>query len=122
MWRRPVAHGALRGRTLPAYPEQEMVVAEGMGPAGGAAARDTSSHRRGRQAPGGGSAPDVGRWQRVLLEQGQRRGSCGCVNPPNAGKQLTRSATAEKCPHGDDGWGEFARSVDPAAEQRQGRP
>ena len=41
--------------------EQEMVVAEGVGHAGGSAARDTSSHRRGRQAPGRGSAPDVGR-------------------------------------------------------------
>src|ERR1700716_2771876 len=37
-------------------------------------------------------------------------------------KEITRSAPAEKCPHGDDGWGEFARSVDPAADQRQGRP
>src|SRR5438105_12067001 len=25
-------------------------------------------------------------------------------------KEITRSAPAEKCPHGDDGWGEFARS------------
>src|SRR4051812_38411309 len=33
-----------------------------------------------------------------------------------------RSAPAEECPHGDDGWGEFARSADPAADQRQGRP
>src|SRR5437879_6177551 len=39
-----------------------------------------------------------------------------------AGKEITRSAPAEKCPHGDDGWGEFARSVDLAADQRQGRP
>ena len=45
-----------------AYPQQEMVVAEGVGHAGGPAARDASSHRRGRQAPGRGSAPDVGRW------------------------------------------------------------
>src|SRR5438094_10419264 len=30
MWRRPAAHDALRGRTFTAYPEQEMVVAEGM--------------------------------------------------------------------------------------------
>src|ERR1700676_816944 len=39
-----------------------------------------------------------------------------------AGKEITRSAPAEKCPHGDDGWGEFVRSADPAADQRQGRP
>ena len=45
-----------------AYPQREMVVAEGVGRAGGSAARDASSDRRGRQAPGRGSAPDVGRW------------------------------------------------------------
>src|SRR5258707_14411020 len=39
-----------------------------------------------------------------------------------AGKEITRSAPAEKCPHGDDGWGEFVRSLDPATDQRQGRP
>jgi hypothetical protein len=38
------------------------------------------------------------------------------------GKEITRSAPAERCPHGDDGWGEFVRSADPAADQRQGRP
>ena len=27
-------------------------------------------------------------------------------------KEITRSASAEKCPHGDDGWGEFVRSLD----------
>ena len=48
--------------------------------ASGSAARDTSSHRRGRQAPGRGSAPDVGRWQRVPLEEGQHRRSYGCLN------------------------------------------
>jgi transposase len=53
---------------------------EGMGHAGGLAARAASSHRRGRQAPGRGSAPDVGRRQRVPLEQGQRRRFCGCLN------------------------------------------
>ena len=37
-------------------------------------------------------------------------------------RRITRSAPAAKCPHGDDGWGEFARSADPAADQRQGRP
>src|ERR1700732_755447 len=52
----------LRGRAVPAHPQREMVVAEGVGPAGGSAARDPSSHRRGRQAPGRGSAPDVDRW------------------------------------------------------------
>jgi hypothetical protein len=31
----------------------------------------TSSDRRGRQTSGRGSAPDVGRWSRVPLEQGQ---------------------------------------------------
>ena len=44
------------------HPEQEMVVAEGVGHPGGAAARDASSHWRGRQAPGRGPAQDVGRW------------------------------------------------------------
>src|SRR5215469_9417376 len=43
----------------------------------------------------------------------------------NAGKppsrRSTRSASAEKCPHGDDGWGEFVMSADPAANLRQGR-
>jgi transposase len=33
---------------LTAYPQREMVVAEGVGPAGSSAARDPSSHRRGR--------------------------------------------------------------------------
>ncbi len=56
------AHDALRGRALTAYSQREMVVAEGVGHPGGSAARDTSSHRRGRQAPSRGSAPDVGRW------------------------------------------------------------
>ena len=36
-------------------------------------------------------------------------------------KEITRSAPAEKRPHGDDGWGEFVRSPDPAAEKRRGR-
>jgi hypothetical protein len=62
MWRRSAAHDALRGRTFTAYSEQEMVVAESMGHAGGSATRDASSHRRGRQASGRGSSPDVGRW------------------------------------------------------------
>src|ERR1700687_4708971 len=44
MWRRPAAHDALRGRTFTAYPEQEMVVAEGVGHTGGSAARAPSSH------------------------------------------------------------------------------
>jgi hypothetical protein len=30
--------------------------------------------------------------------------------------RITRSASAEKCPHGDDGWGEFVMSADPAAD------
>src|ERR1700674_2498141 len=99
MWRRPAAHDALRGRTLTAYPEQEMVVAEGVGHAGGSAARDTSSHRRGRQALGRGSAPDVGRWERVPLEEGQRRGYCGCLNwrRRENGTEITPSAPAERC-------------------------
>src|SRR5229473_834105 len=80
MWRRPAANDALRGRTVNAYSQQEMVVAEGVGHASGSAARDTSSRRRGRQAPGRGAAPNVGRWQRVPLEQGQRRRPCGCLN------------------------------------------
>src|ERR1700730_17193557 len=79
MWEGPAAHRALRGRTFTAYPEQEMVVAEGVGYAGGSTARDTPGHRRGRLAPGRGSAPDVGRWKRVPLEQGQRPRSCGCL-------------------------------------------
>src|SRR5215831_615769 len=44
----------------------------------------------------------------------------------NAGKlpsrRSTRSASAEKCPHGDDGWGEFVAPADPAANLRQRRP
>jgi len=40
---------------------QRVVVVEGVGHTGGSAARAASSHRRGRQAPGRGSAPDVGR-------------------------------------------------------------
>ena len=44
--------------------------------------------------------------------------SYGCLNPrrktrKNAVTEITRSAPAEKCPHGDDGWGEFVRSPDP---------
>src|ERR1700730_15432758 len=38
-----------------------------------------------------------------------------------AGKQITRSAPAEKCPHGDDGCGEFVLTADLAARQRQKR-
>jgi transposase len=89
MRRRPAAHDALRGRTGTARPQWEMVVAEGMGHAGGSAAWAPSSHRRGRQAPGRRSAPYVGRWQRVPLEQGRRRGSCGCLSQDN-------------CRHGDN--------------------
>src|SRR5712691_10542062 len=63
MWRRPAAHDALRGRTFDAYPEQEMVVAEGVGHAGGPAARDTSSHRRGRQAPSLNNSPPESGWR-----------------------------------------------------------
>jgi hypothetical protein len=33
-----------------------------------------------------------------------------------AGKEITRSAPAERCPHGDDGWGEFVMTADPAAD------
>jgi hypothetical protein len=50
MWRRPATHDALRGRTFTAYPEQEMVVAEGAGRASRSATRDASGDRRGRQA------------------------------------------------------------------------
>jgi hypothetical protein len=39
-----------------------------------------------------------------------------------AGKEITRSAPAEKCPHGDDGWGEFVMAAAPAADQRQRAP
>jgi hypothetical protein len=49
----------------------------------------TSSDRRGRQTSGRGSAPDVGRWSRVPLEQGQCRGSYGCLN--------RRRRTQENC-------------------------
>jgi transposase len=31
-------------------------------------------------------APDVGRWHPVPLEEGQCRGSCGCLNPENPGR------------------------------------
>jgi hypothetical protein len=49
-------------KTLAAQEQRmrEMVVAEGVRPAGGSTARDPSSHRRGRPAPGHGSAPDSG--------------------------------------------------------------
>ena len=36
-------------------------------------------------------------------------------NQETAFKEITRSAPAEKRPHGDDGWGEFVRSLAPAA-------
>ena len=62
MWRRPAAHHALRGGACIAYSQREMVMAEGMGRASGPATRDASSDRRGRQASGCRSAPDVGRW------------------------------------------------------------
>jgi transposase len=62
MWRCPAANDALRGRTGAARPQWQMVVAEGVGRAGGSAAWATPSHRRGRQALSGGSAPNVGRW------------------------------------------------------------
>src|SRR6516225_6840859 len=97
-----------------------MVVAEGMGRASGPATRDASSDRRGRQTFGCRYAPDVGRWSRVLVEQGGDHGSCGCLNPTRRtqekppSRRSTRSALAEKCPHGDDGWGEFVAPTDPA--------
>ena len=54
------------------------------------------------------------------MEQGQHRGSCGCLKPlrrtqekPRS-RRSTRSASAERCPHGDDGWGEFVAAADPA--------
>ena len=37
-------------------------------------------------------------------------------------KEITVSASAEKCPHGDDGWGEFVMAAAPAADQRQRAP
>ena len=40
----------------------------------------------------------------------------------NVSKEITHSAPAERCPHGDDRWGEFVASADPAANLRQGRP
>jgi len=57
----PAAHDALRGGTCIAYSRCKMVVAEGMGRASGPATREASSDRRGRQASGCRSAPDVGR-------------------------------------------------------------
>ena len=60
------------------------------------------------------------------MEQGQHHGSCGCLKPPRRtqekppSRRSTRSASAEKCPHGDDGWGEFVAPADPAANLRQG--
>ena len=62
------------------------------------------------------------------MEQGQHRGSCGCLKPPRRtqekppSRRSTPSASAEECPHGDDGWGEFVAAADPAANLRQGRP
>ena len=41
--------------------------------------------------------------------------------PEPASKKTTRSAPAEKRPHGDDGWGEFVRSADPVADQISGK-
>src|SRR4249920_3340581 len=43
-------------------------------------------------------------------------------NEKNCRQGDNGSASAERCPHGDDGWGEFVGSADPAADQRQGRP
>src|SRR6202035_482269 len=40
----------------------------------------------------------------------------------NVGKEITHSAPAEKCPHGDEGWGEFVMPAAPAADQRQRAP
>ena len=104
-----------------------MVVAEGVGRAGGPAARDASSDRRGcRDA-----------WLSVLhrmwvdgsefpLEEGQRRRSYGGLNQrrrtPKNFREISGSAPAEKCPHGDDGWGEFVASADPADDQRRKAP
>jgi hypothetical protein len=52
--------------------------------------------------------------------QGQHRGSRDCLKPPrktqqNRSKEITSSASAEKCPHGDGGWGEFVAAADPTA-------
>jgi hypothetical protein len=73
-------------------------------------------------------APSRGGKARVPLAQGQRRGSCNCLNPQrrrqekSPSKRSTRSASAEKSPHGDDAWCEFVTPADPAANLRQGRP
>ena len=44
----------------------------------------------------------------------------------NAGKTTVKEINAfcfgRKCPHGDDGWGEFVAAADPTANLRQGRP
>ena len=37
-------------------------------------------------------------------------------------KEITCSASAEKCPHGDGGWGEFVVAADPAAKSAARAP
>src|SRR5829696_8786026 len=52
---------ALRSRAVDANPQQEMVMAEGVGHAGCSAARDGPCHRGSRQAARGDPTPHVGR-------------------------------------------------------------
>jgi transposase len=94
----PAAHDALRSRTFAAYSRRKMVVAEGMGRTSGPATRDASSDRRGREASGCSSAPDVGRRHRIPMEQeGQHRGSCGCLKPPQRTQKNLRQGDNAFC-------------------------
>jgi hypothetical protein len=74
-----------------------MVVVEGMGHARRSAARDASSDRRGRRL-----AVVLHRMWVDGSEFRWRKDSTRTQE--TAFKEITRSASAEKRPHGDDGW------------------
>src|SRR3982751_6033209 len=61
MRRLHAARDALRSRAVDANPQQEMVMAEGLGHAGCSTARDGPCHRGSRQAARGDPTPHVGR-------------------------------------------------------------
>src|SRR5215472_12620551 len=128
MWRRPAAHDALRGGTCTAYSRRKMVVAEGMGACEWPC--DAGCVERSSRSPGVWLSFCTGCGSMVASSGGARTAPRFLRLPEaaaeNAGKppsrRSTRSASAEKCPHGDDGWGEFVAPADPAANLRQRRP
>src|SRR6516162_10277269 len=129
MWRCSAAHDALRGGTCTAYSRRKMVVAEGMGRASGPATRDASSDRRGRQGVWLSFCTGCGS---MVASSGGARTAPRLLRLPEAAaknarktalkEEINAACFAEKCPLGDDGWGEFVAAADPAARSAARAP